>query len=106
MAISYESLVVAPKSQEASNYKINEQNRQQNEQPIIHSNFEHQNEQKLNRTEHTEQKNNDGSFRHDAKEKGSNEYERLELEKKKKEEEQKRNEEHKKMFGCTFDITI
>lgn len=105
MAISYETLVVAPRSQEASNFKVSQLNRQESEQPTIALTQNQQHEQQLNRTGKTEDKS-ETPFNHDAKDKGSNEYQRLEAEKKKKEEEQKKEDELKKMLGCTFDVKI
>ncbi len=105
MAISYETMIVAPKSQEASIYKVNQENRANNEQPMLQQSVEQQKLRDSQRTVKTEDKNSQMSH-HDAKDKGSNEYERLEAEKKKKEEEQKMNEAHRIMMGSTFDITI
>ncbi|MCR5585797.1 MAG: hypothetical protein K6F63_10240 [Lachnospiraceae bacterium] len=106
MAISYETLVVAPRAQEATNFKMSQLNRQESEQPNIALTQNQQHEQQLNRAGKAEDKSQT-PFRHDAKEKGSNEYQRLEEEKKKKkEEEQKKEEQLKAMLGCTFDITV
>ncbi len=105
MAISYESLVVAPRAQEATNFKMSQLNRQESEQPNIALTQNQQHEQQLTRTGKTEDKAQT-PFRHDAKEKGSNEYHRQEEERKKKEEEQKKEEALKAMLGCTFDITV
>ncbi len=105
MAISYETLVVAPRAQEATNFKMSQLNRQESEQPNIAMTQNQQHEQQLNRASKAEDKSQT-PFRHDAKDKGSNEYQRLEQEKKKKEEKQKKEEELKKMLGCTFDITV
>lgn len=104
MALSYETLVVAPRSQEVTNFKMSQVNRQQSEQPTIALAQNEQNAQKLNRPGKAEEKS-ETPFKFDAKDKGSNEYQRKEQERKKKEE-QIRNEEHRKMYGCTFDITI
>ena len=105
MAISYESLVVAPKSQEASVYKINQDAKIQNEQPMISQNQEQEN---LRNAERTQAASEDGKpdTHHDAREKSKNEYERLEYERKKREKEEKDNEIHKKLTGSTFDITV
>ncbi|MBO7335991.1 MAG: hypothetical protein J6Z46_08300 [Lachnospiraceae bacterium] len=105
MAISYESLVVAPKSQEASVYKINQDSKVQNEQPIITQNQDQQNLRNAERTAAATE-NGKPDTHHDAREKSKNEYERLEFERKKKEKEEKDNEEHKKLTGSTFDITV
>ncbi|MCR5824393.1 MAG: hypothetical protein K6G60_08190 [Lachnospiraceae bacterium] len=107
MAISYETLVVAPRAQEATNFKVGQLNRQESEQPNIAMAQNQQHEQQLNRAGKAEEKS-ETPFRHDAKDKGSNEYKRLEEEKRKKkeEEEQKKEEELKRMLGCSFDIKV
>jgi hypothetical protein len=106
MSISYESLVVAPRAQEATNFKVGQQNRQESEQPTLALTQNQEHEQQLNRTGKTEDKSRT-PFRHDAKDKGSNEYKRLEEERKKKDEQKKKQEEElKKMLGCSFDITV
>ncbi len=106
MAISYETLVVAPRAQEATNFKVSQLNRQESEQPSIAMAQNQQHEHDLNRTGKTEDKTQT-PFRHDAKDKGSNEYRRPEEERKKKEEEeQKKEEELKKMLGCSFDVKV
>ncbi len=105
MAISYETMIVAPKSQEASFYKINQDNKVNSEQPMLQQSVEQQKLRDSQRTNRTEDKNSQMGH-HDAKEKGSNEYEHFDAEKKKKEEEQKMNEAHRILMGSTFDITI
>ncbi len=103
MALTYESLAVAPRTQEVTNYKLNEQMSKASEQATVSIAQNNQNEMKMQRPE----KMTDSSetpFKFDAKEKGNNEYYRQESERKKKEEE--RNSEHKKLLGCTFDITV
>ncbi|MCQ2538401.1 MAG: hypothetical protein MJ124_08375 [Lachnospiraceae bacterium] len=105
MGISYETLIVAPKSQEASTYKIQQDSRAQNQQPLLQQAAEQQNLHDSQRTTKTEDKGR-GNNRHDAKEKGSNEYERLRAEEEKKKKEEQMNEEHRRLTGSTFDITI
>lgn len=105
MGISYETLIVAPKSQEVSNYKINQENRVQNQQPLLQQSVQEQNLRDSQRTTRTEDKGRENT-RHDAKEKGSNEYERLTAEAEKKKKEEMKNEEHRRLTGSTFDITI
>lgn len=105
MAISYETMIVAPKSQEVSNYKLNQENRQQSEQPMLQQSVDNKNLRDSQRTNAAGDRGNTNTH-HDAREKGKNEYERLFDEKKKKEEEIKKNEEHRILMGSTFDITI
>jgi len=63
-----------------------------------------QNEQKMQRTEKADSKD-ETPFKYDAKEKGNNAYaKQQEKERKKKEEQEK--EDRKKMYGCTFEITV
>ncbi len=105
MSISYESLVVAPRAQEATNFKVSQLNRQESEQPTLAMTQNQQHELQMNRTGKTEDKAQT-PFHHDAKDKGSNEDKRHEEEKKKKKEEEQTEEELKKMLGCSFDITV
>lgn len=105
MAITpYEALAMIPKSQEASVFRTNQMQKENAQQSQIAGNIQQQTEQKMNRTEKMDQKDAT-PFKYDAKEKGNNAYARQqEKERKKKEEEEK--EDRKKMYGCTFEITI
>ncbi len=105
MTINYENKRSAQRAQEATNYKVSQQHRQESEQPTIALTQHQEHEHNLNRTGKAEEKDQT-PFRHDAKDKGSNEYQRMEAEKKKKAEEEKKEEELKRMLGCTFDITV
>ena len=45
-------------------------------------------------------------FKYDAKEKGNNAYSRQQEEKERKKKEEQEKEDRKKLFGCTFEISI
>lgn len=104
MAISYETVVMPNRAQEATNFKMSQLNRQSSEQPNIQMAQNLQKQLDMTRTTKAKEKD-ETPFNFDAKNKGSNEYQRQELERKKKEEEKKK-QELKKMLGCTFDITV
>ena len=105
MAITpYEALAMIPKSQEASMFRTNQMQKESAQQSQIAGNIQQQTEQKLNRTEKMDQKD-ETPFKYDAKEKGNNAYARQQEEKRKKKEEQEK-EDRKKLYGCTFEITI
>lgn len=100
----YETLAIAPKSQEASIFRTSQMTKETAHQAQIAGTVQQQTEQKLNRTEKLNQKE-ETPFKYDAKEKGNNAYARQqEKECKKKEEQQK--EARKQLYGCTFDITV
>lgn len=100
----YEALAMLPKSQEASLFRTAQMNKENSQQAQIANAVQQQTDQKLTRTEKTNQKE-ETPFKYDAKEKGNNAYsQQQEKERKKKEEQEK--EERKKMYGCTFEITI
>ena len=105
MAITpYEALAMVPKSQEASLFRISQMQKENAQQAQIAGQMQQQTEQKMNRTEKMNQKD-ETPFKYDAKEKGNNAYaEQQEKERKKREEQEK--EDRKKMYGCTFEITI
>ncbi len=100
-----ETISYAPKSQEVSNLHANHINKENAQQQSIVGAFQDQNVQKQERTERSENKEAPKN-NHDAKEKGNGTYYKQEQERKKKEEEQKKNEQHRKLMGCTFDITV
>ena len=100
----YESLAVAPKSQEASIFRTTQMQREMAQQNQIAGTVQQQSEQKMNRTEKAEQKD-ETPFKFDAKEKGNNEYFRQQ-ERQKKEKEEQEKEDRKRMLGCTFEITV
>lgn len=100
----YETLAVAPKSQEASLFRTAQMQKENAQQVQITGMLQQKTEQKMNRTEKMEQKD-ETPFKYDAKEKGNNAYaKQQERERKKKEEQEK--EDRKKLFGCTFEITV
>ena len=100
----YEALAVAPKSQEASLFRTSQMQKENAQQAQINGMVQQKTEQKMNRTEKMEQKE-ETPFKYDAKEKGNNAYaKQQEKERKKKEEQEK--EDRKKLFGCTFEITV
>lgn len=105
MAITpYEALAMVPKSQEASLFRTSQMQKENAQQAQIAGQMQQQTEQKMNRTEKMNQKD-ETPFKYDAKDKGNNAYaEQQEKERKKKEEQEK--EDRKKMYGCTFEITI
>lgn len=105
MAITpYEALAMVPKSQEVSLLRTAQMQKENAQQSQIAGTVQQQVEQKMNRTEKTEHKD-ETPFKYDAKEKGNNAYsQQQEKERKKKEEQEK--EDRKKMYGCTFEITI
>lgn len=105
MAITpYEALAMVPKSQEASLLRTTQMQKENAQQAQIAGTIQQQTEQKMSRTEKMEQKD-ETPFKYDAKEKGNNAYaEQQERERKKKEEQEK--EDRKKLYGCTFEITI
>jgi len=105
MAITpYEALAMVPKSQEASLFRISQMQKENAQQAQIAGQMQQQTEQKMNRTEKMNQKD-ETPFKYDAKDKGNNAYaEQQEKERKKREEQEK--EDRKKMYGCTFEITI
>lgn len=100
----FETLAVAPKSQEASVYRANQLQKEAGQQLHIAGMVQQKAEKKLERAEKTSQ-NDETAFRFDAKEKGNNAYYQQEKKDRKKKEEEL-NEERKRMLGCTFDITI
>ena len=105
MAISYEPLVMATKSQEAANFHVNQNQKISSAPEAMLNHFEENNVQNMNRA--TEAQNRDGTpFHQDAKDKGSNEYLKDREEKKKEEEQKKKNDDMKKLLGCSFNITI
>lgn len=105
MAISYEPLVMATKSQEVANLHVNQNQKISSAPEAMLNRFEETNVQNMTRT--TEAANRDGTpFHQDAKDKGSNEYFRQNDEKKREEEQKKKNDEMKKLLGCSFNITI
>ncbi len=105
MAITpYEALAMVPKSQEVSLVRTSQLSKENAQQAQIANMVQQQTEQKMNRTEKMNQKD-ETPFKYDAKEKGNNAYsEQQEKERKKKEEKEK--EDRKKLYGCTFEITI
>lgn len=100
----YETLAVAPKSQEASIFRTNQLQKETMQQAQIVNNVQQQAEQKLNRTTKMEQKD-ETPFQYDAKEKGNNAYYKKQQKEKKKKEEQEQ-ENRKKLLGCSFEITV
>lgn len=105
MAITpYEALAMAPKSQEASMFRTSQISKENAQQAQIAGTVQQQTEQKLNRTVKAEQKD-ETPFKYDAKEKGNNAYNQQKEKERKKKEEQEL-EDRKKMYGCTFEITI
>lgn len=101
----YETLAVAPKSQEASIHHLTQQHKEAGQQAQIATSVQQQQNQKMERTEKMSEKDAT-PFHYDAKEKGRNEYERRKQEERKKKEEQKKAEDRKKMLGCTFEISV
>ena len=100
----YETLAIAPKSQESSLFRTAQMQKDTAQQAQIAGTVQQQNEQKMNRTEKMNQKD-ETPFKYDAKEKGNNAYaQQQEKERKKKEEQEK--EDRKKMYVCTFEISI
>ena len=105
MAITpYEALAMAPKSQEASLLRTTQMQKENAQQAQIAGTIQQQTEQKMNRTEKMNQKD-ETPFKYDAKEKGNNAYARQQEKEPKKKEEQEK-EDRKKMYGCTFEISI
>lgn len=100
----YEALAVAPKSQEASIFRTNQMQKENAQQAQIIGTMQQQAEQKMNRTEKMNQKE-ETPFKYDAKEKGNNAYAEQQQKERKKKEEQEM-EDRKKMYGCTFEISI
>ena len=105
MAITpYEALAMVPKSHEVSLLRTNQMQKESTQQAQIAGTVQQQSEQKMQRTEKAEQKD-ETPFKYDAKEKGNNAYSgQKEKERKKREAQEK--EDRKKMYGCTFEITI
>jgi len=105
MAITpYEALAMVPKSQEASLFRTAQMQKENAQQAQIASTVQQQTEQKMIRTVKMEQKD-ETPFKYDAKEKGNNAYsEQKEKERKKKEEQEK--EDRKRLYGCTFEVSI
>lgn len=105
MAITpYEALAMIPKSQEATFMKMNQMQKENSQQAQITGMLQQQNEHKMQRTEKADQKG-ETPFKFDAKEKGNNAYSKQE-EKERKKKEEKEIEERKKLYGCTFEITV
>ncbi len=100
----YETLAIAPKSQEASLFRTNQMAKETAQQAQIAGTVQQQTEQKMNRTEKLNQKE-ETPFKYDAKEKGNNAYARQQ-EKERKQKEEQEKEDRKKMYGCTFEITV
>lgn len=100
----YETLAVAPKSQEASIFRTSQLQKENAQQTQIAGMVQQKTEQKMTRTEKAEQKD-ETPFKYDAREKGNNAYSRQQEKERKKKEEQEK-EDRKKLFGCTFEITV
>jgi len=101
----YEALAVAPKSQEASFFQTSQMQRETAQQAQIAGTVQQQAEQKMTRTEKMNHKD-ETPFKYDAKEKGNNAYARQQQEKERKKIEEQELEDRKKLFGCTFEISI
>ena len=105
MAITpYEALAMVPKSQEVSMLRTNQMQKENTQQAQIAGTVQQQTEQKMQRAEKAEHKD-ETPFKYDAKEKGNNEYSRQKEKERKKREEQEK-EDRKKLYGCTFEISI
>ena len=100
----YETLAIAPKSQEVSILRTSQIQKENAQQAQIAGTVQQQGQQKMNRTEKMA-KNEETPFYYDAKEKGNNEYKRRQQKEQKKKEE-KEKQDRKRMLGCTFDITV
>ena len=100
----YETLAIAPKSQEVSILRTSQIQKENAQQTQIAGTVQQQTQQKMNRTEKMA-KNEETPFYYDAKEKGNNEYKRQKHKERKKKEEQE-TQDRKRMLGCTFDITV
>ena len=101
----YEALAVAPKSQEASMFRTAQMQKETAQQAQIAGTVQQQAEQKMTRTEKMNPKD-ETPFKYDAKEKGNNAYSRQQQEKERKKKEEQEKEDRKKLFGCTFEISI
>lgn len=101
----YETLAVAPKSQEASIFRTSQMQKENAQQAQIAGSVQQQAEQKMTRTEKMNQKD-ETPFKYDAKEKGNNAYSRQQQEKERKKKEEQEKEDRKRLFGCTFEISI
>lgn len=97
-----EVATMAPKSQEVSNYKHQENQKPMNDQILIHSKLneevKHNSQQTVKST-----KSENKEYRYDAKEKGNNSYTGSNSKKKKKEEPEP---EKKNMKASSIDIRI
>ena len=106
MAITpYEALAMVPKSQEASLLRTTQMQKENAQQSQIANVVQQQTEQKMQRTEKADQKD-ETPFKYDAKEKGNNAYARQQQEKERKKKEEQEKEDRKRLYGCTFEITI
>ena len=101
----YETLAVAPKSQEASLFRTSQMQKENTQQAQISSMVQQKTEQKMNRTEKMDQKD-ETPFKYDAKEKGNNAYARQQQERERKKQEEQEKEDRKRLLGCTFEITV
>ena len=100
----YETLAIAPKSQEASIFRSGQLQKESAQQAQIAGTVQQQTQQRMTRTEKTDGKE-ETPFKFDAKEKGNNAYQQQqERERRKKEE--KEAEDRKRMLGCTFEVSV
>ena len=100
----YETLAIAPKSQEASIFRTNQMQKESAQQAQIAGNLQQQTQMKMHRPEKSSQKE-ETPFKFDAKEKGNNAYpQQKERERKQKEEQE--SQDRKRMLGCTFEISV
>ena len=100
----YETLAVAPKSQEASMFRASQLQKESAQQTQIAGALQQQTQQKMTRTEKSAQKE-ETPFKFDAKEKGNNAYQQ-QKERERKQKEEQETEDRKRMLGCTFEISV
>lgn len=100
----YETLAVAPKSQEASMFRTAQLQKESAQQAQIAGALQQQTQQKMTRTEKSSRKE-ETPFKFDAKEKGNNAYQQ-QKERERKQKEEQEAEDRKRMLGCTFEISV
>lgn len=100
----YETLAVAPKSQEASMFRTAQLQKESAQQAQIAGALQQQTQQKMTRTEKSSGKE-ETPFKFDAKEKGNNAYQQ-QKERERKQKEEQEAEDRKRMLGCTFEISV
>lgn len=99
-----ETISFTPKSQEASILHVNKINKENAQQTMTNVTMQSDFDKSQHRTEKATDKDQ-MAFKYDAKDKGNGEYTKNESERREKEK-KKKDDEHGRLVGSSFDVTV